>query len=109
MMSKLLNLFEMNIYLVSQTLNNDYDTFDSMVVVAPNEIAARQIHPSKDVTHVKNGKWMATDGDGNSIQHRYVFDDWVRPDQIDMLIVTCIGVATVDQKQGVILASFRAG
>jgi len=35
----------MNIYLISQDQNDDYDTFDSAVVIAPNEEAARRMHP----------------------------------------------------------------
>ena len=36
----------MNLYYVSQSKNSDYDTFDSMVVCAPDEDTARRIHPS---------------------------------------------------------------
>ena len=35
----------MNLYLISQDDNTGYDTFDSAVVIAENEEAARQIHP----------------------------------------------------------------
>ena len=35
----------LNLYLLTQDDNNDYDTFDSMIVVAENEEQARMIHP----------------------------------------------------------------
>ena len=38
---------KINIYKISQTENNDYETFDSMVVVAANEEEARLILPSE--------------------------------------------------------------
>lgn len=36
----------MKLYLLTQDVNNDYDTYDSAVVVAANEEEARNIHPS---------------------------------------------------------------
>jgi inorganic pyrophosphatase/exopolyphosphatase len=36
----------MNIYLISQTENEDYDTYNSAVVYAPDEDTARNLHPS---------------------------------------------------------------
>ena len=36
----------MNLYHVSQSKNSDYDTYDSMVVCAPDEDTARRMHPS---------------------------------------------------------------
>lgn len=36
----------MKLWLISQDANNGYDTFDSAVVVAETEEAARKIHPS---------------------------------------------------------------
>lgn len=40
----------MEIYLLEQDWNNDYDTYDSVVVIAENEAEARLIHPSEFVT-----------------------------------------------------------
>ncbi len=36
----------MNLYLISQTANSGYDTYDAAVVAAPNEATARQTNPS---------------------------------------------------------------
>lgn len=35
----------MNLYLISQKVNNHYDTYDSAVIVAECEDQARHIHP----------------------------------------------------------------
>jgi len=35
----------MNLYLLTQTVNNNYDTFDSAVVAAETEKEALRIHP----------------------------------------------------------------
>ncbi len=43
----------MNLYLISQNVNGDYDTYDSAVVAAPNEHYAKHMHP--------DGKFNLTD------------------------------------------------
>ena len=80
----------MNIYLIEQNTNNNYDTFDSAVVAASTEDEARLIHPSG----IEN--W-----DGKSREH----GEWVNT---EMVAVTLIGLA-VNNKKGVLLASFNAG
>jgi len=96
----------MNIYLLEQDLNNGYDTYDSCVVAAINETAARNTHPSSFVTHVKDGKWMGTFANGEYEQSSY---DWVPYAEIDRITVKLIGVANEDVSAGVICASFNAG
>lgn len=100
----------MNIYLLEQDLNNGYDTYDSCVVVALNETAARNTHPSPYVTHIKDGKWMDTYEKGGEYEcDRSVAERWVQCSQIDQIKVTLIGVANEDVGAGVICASFNAG
>jgi hypothetical protein len=48
----------MKLYLLSQSVADGYDTYDSVVVAAKSIKDARTIHPSSFVTHHKNGKWM---------------------------------------------------
>jgi hypothetical protein len=79
----------MNLYLISQDTNNNYDTYDSAVVAAETEEKARGTHPSRQ-------NW-----DGKTSN----FDDWV---SVDKVIVKLIGIAQTD-KAGVICASFNAG
>ncbi len=75
---------KMKLYLISQSANSGYDTFDSAVVVAPDEETARNISPDT----WNGGAWCK------------------RPDQVT---VAHIGEAAEGTKQGVILASFNAG
>lgn len=100
----------MNIYLLEQSINDDYDTYDSCVVIAENEPLAREIHPSPYVTH-NNGKiWMGTYSGGKR-QGEYEQDEsgWVKFDRISEISITLIGRAAEGQTPGVVCASFNAG
>lgn len=101
----------LNIYLVEQDINNDYDTYDSFIVIAESEQQAREIHPSAHATHHKNGEWYGTYAGGNNIGGEYVLSthDWIDFSAIHLLKVTHIGVANKDSTPGVVLASFNAG
>lgn len=78
----------MNLYLISQTENNNYDTFDSAVVCAPDAETARNIIPG-------GGKW------GDS------WSEWAsRPENVT---VEYLGVASEEINQGIICASYNAG
>lgn len=87
----------MNIYLISQELNDNYDTYDSLVVIAENEESARLTHPYSGGIDWK-------DEDFN--RHK---DVWVSFDQINQIKVELIGKAEKSQQKGVVLASFNAG
>jgi hypothetical protein len=79
----------MNLYLISQTENKGYDTYDSIVVRADSEDAARMIHPD-----IEDG-WDD------------IFKGWCKsPDQVT---VRLLGVAAGDEPAGVVLASYNAG
>jgi hypothetical protein len=78
----------MNLYLVSQDLNDDYDTFDAVVVAADNEQDARKIHPSE----------LEWDSYSN---------DWVHISDIDKLNVELLGTAAEGVEAGVVLASYN--
>jgi hypothetical protein len=75
----------MKLYRISQTTNQDYDTFDSAVVSARNEDEARNMHPSGPGA----GLWT-----------------WTDPAHVT---VELIGTATRGTKAGVIVASYNAG
>lgn len=77
----------MNIYLLSQSDNVDYDTFDSMVVIAANEDDARHMRPS--------GSWEDN-----------IWNSWAdKPENVD---VEFIGTTEADEPR-VVCASFNAG
>ena len=49
----------MNVYLISQNVVTGYDTFDSAVVIAESEDAARLIHPYGGVNERADDVWSA--------------------------------------------------
>jgi len=81
------NLWEvgMKLYLISQKENNNWDTYDSFVVAAENEEAARTIIP---LSPSKYGDWAFT---------------------LAAVEVKEIGTATDGTEAGTILGSFNAG
>lgn len=85
----------MKLYLISQEENNDYDTYDSVVVCAPNEEFARQWVPTCDSG--TSGRWRS-EGDWSS---------WCSsPDKVT---VKYLGKAEPGIAVGVVCASFNAG
>ena len=82
----------MKLWKISQSINNGYDTFDSAIVVAPDEETAQNTHPS-----------------GNNAHFETRNDTWVSSHQIDHVTVEYIGEAKQGTQEGVILASFNAG
>jgi hypothetical protein len=99
----------MKLFVISQDINTDYDTYDSAVVAAESEDDARTINPSRFVTHTKNGKWMGTYSGGSSAGEEYEMDgdNWVEYQDIQKIKVKYIGAGEL--KRGVVLASFNAG
>ena len=99
----------MNLYLISQDVNNGYDTYDSAVVAAETEQEARETHPSMFVTHITDGKWMGTySGGGELSVTEYLNDDgsdWLRFSDIDNVKVELLG--ETEKERGVILASLN--
>lgn len=80
----------MNLYLLTQTDNAGYDTYDSCVVAAPDEDTARCLHPG-------GYDWDSFGGSGT----------WAfYPSTVKAQL---IGVAVEGTAAGVVLASFNAG
>lgn len=81
---------EMNLYLIQQSENGGYDTYDSAVVAAPDEETARNIDPS---------------GDGEPMKWGKSFSSWCfNPSQVHVILI-----GTTELAQGVVCASFNAG
>ena len=78
----------MNIYLLSQTENTGYDTYDSCVVIAGNEEEAKTIIP------------------GNFSDYRYV---WCNPNDVLVEYVGEFKGNLENYPTRVICASFNAG
>lgn len=89
----------MKLWLISQTVNNDYDTYDSAVVAAKTEEEAQRMHPlgGRDITDRAQDNPYQRDGD----------DGWVRDP--GAVFVAYLGEAKKGTKQGVICASYNAG
>lgn len=81
----------MNLYLLTQDVNVDWDTYDSVIVCAESEEEAVKIHP--------NGYFFDTGWRWRN--------EWVETPKY----VKCrkIGVADKSIEKGVVLASFNAG
>jgi hypothetical protein len=88
----------MNLYLLKQNVNNDYDTYDSVVVAAETEEEAQKIHPNEFFRLNHDSPWYET-------EHRY--STWAF--KLKDVKVTFLGVAKEGIESGVILASFNAG
>ena len=80
----------MNLYLISQSVNRNYDTFSAAVVAAESRNEARQIHP----------------GQGWEDDQESCYSEWAPTS--DDVIVEKIGITTITEK-GIILSSFHAG
>lgn len=83
----------MNLYLITQDVNNDWDTYDAAVVAAETSEDAITIHPT-------GNPYTPEEWDQD-------FINWAqRPDQVTAKF---IGVASEGTLRGVVLASFNAG
>lgn len=82
----------MNLYLISQTQQQDYDTYDCAVVCAEAEDEARSIHPASQFREVDCRKWR----------------DYGWCKSPDMVTVKLLGVADKDIDRGVLCSSFNA-
>lgn len=91
----------MKIYLISQEVNDDYDTFDSAVVAAPDEETARDMDPGTFYPEPRSDGMM----DWSKAEHPST--SWAH--SREQVNVEYIGEAKEGTKQGVICASFNAG
>jgi len=82
----------MNLYLLSQNENNNYDTFDSCVVCAENEYEARNIMPDFE--------------SGKPFEPSNSFGTWAF--SIEGVEVELIGIAADTVNKGIVIASFNA-
>lgn len=87
------------IYRIWQDENNDYDTYDSAVVIAASEEDARNTHPAS--IH----SWSARLSQGQLWSKNS--NSWCQ--QPDDVGVTLLGTAAAGSKPGVVCASFNAG
>lgn len=95
----------MNLYKISQDVNDDYDTWDSAIVCAENENEARKIHPRNYMYGETNSRLVEIDREWWTKVDSY--DGWAsRLEDVDVLL---IGEAHPSIKKGVVLSSYNAG
>jgi hypothetical protein len=98
----------MKLFKISQTVNGGYDTYDSVVVCAEDEEAARRIHPmGENNTYFldEEDTWMLRLIKGGVVPYGGGERAWALPKDV---IVEYLGEAQ-GWKHGVIVASFNAG
>jgi len=97
----------MNIYLITAKNHGGYDTYNSAVVVAESEDAARVTSPS-DYYRWIDGQWHFVFVDGRS--EPVSRDDWPsNPLDPGVIEVRLVGTAAPGSESGVVCASFDAG
>ncbi len=90
----------MKLYRIWQKVNNNYDTYDSAVVVAKSKTSARKIHPSGSVWDKKKNNWSSASYDTDECS-------WAKLSDIQCEYV---GTAQRKLKEGsVVCSSFNAG
>lgn len=107
----------MNIYFLSQTENNNYDTYDSCVVIAETEEEAKLIHPSGNTynTYFKDiNKWCSELDYKRYKQYYdyYMYSDYSWCSSPDAVMVEYLGEFKGnlnDYPSRIICASFNAG
>jgi len=104
------NVSNLNLYLISQTVNNDYETFDRAVVAARDEEDAKSIHPLSswlDMSDIPTVTPTAREAKEEREKKGYNSDDtWTIRENVK---VRFIGIVSPDVERGVICASFNAG
>jgi hypothetical protein len=96
----------MNLYLIEQDINQDYETYDSAVVCCNTEDEARSTHPG-EYTSAVEGNWVKYLGSRSECKD--YSRDWVSYSDIGKIKVTLIGIAGSKIKKGVVISSYNAG
>ena len=92
----------MNIYKLSQTINNDYNTYDSCVVIAENKKEAVKVHPNG----YQNWDTRGQKSEDNCVYENFDIDDWAEMEDIK---VEFIGIAdeSLDPEIKVVCTSYN--
>jgi len=94
----------MKLFLITQSANNDYDTYDSAVVACGTEEEAKYTHPD-DYYKWVDGEWVFQIKNGKTSRLGQEVLNWTNPKNVS---VKLIGEAAEGIK-GVVCASFNAG
>jgi hypothetical protein len=94
-----------NLYLISQTVNSDYDTYDSAVVAAETAQQAQETHPSSHYRWHDDAWWFVY-SDGRESHWGKQLSNWAAATEV---VVKLLSQADTTLPAGVICASFNAG
>jgi hypothetical protein len=95
----------MNLYLLTQNQVTGYDTYDSCVVCAVDETAARLMHPwGEKYKYIEKQGWVQEDRPDWDIGSPPTWASAPR-----FVHVHLLGTARPEQEPGVICASYNAG
>lgn len=94
----------MKLWLISQTENNWYDTYDSAVVASETEEAARLIYPNDNQRHWSGSRWLYHKEDGTVLDFD-IGGTWTSPDNVHVQFLA----DGYEGEAGTVLASFNAG
>ena len=96
----------MKLWLISQSANDRWDTYDSAVVAAETEEDARNTYPDKggwDDARWTGSKWLWYLGDGRVLD--YNSSTWTSPDNVKVKFLS----DNYEGAAGTVCASFNAG
>jgi hypothetical protein len=105
-------MVQLKLWKISQNENTDYDTYDSAIVCAENELEASRFHPGIFDFSEEHNSWGFKAGTGAIGRERKEFEafdtlDWAtKPSQVK---VEYIGIADKSIQKGIVLSSFNAG
>lgn len=96
----------MKLWLISQSVNNNWDTYDSAVVAAETEEEARITYPDNNGISDRfwgGSKWLYKCGDGRFISTSH--SCWTTPDNVRVQFLA----DGYNGEPGTVCASFNAG
>ncbi len=97
----------MKLFLISQSVNDGYDTYDSAIVCAKDEEHAKRTDPSGYYEIDEGGNFWFTYADGRKVNEgTEAPGNWCTMENVE---VEYIGEAKEGSEAGVICSSFNAG
>ena len=98
----------MNLYKLTNIMNNDYDTFDEIIVAANSPEEARQLIPA---SNYYNGNSVAVFNPNDDTQQSKLAREWTTPENVVVEFVGQIDKTFFQNHDNnpLILASFNAG
>ena len=102
----------MNLYLLTQTENTGYDTYDSCVVIANTEEEAKLIHPGSLIYYPVANQWFWRDSGYKEYLNEgyYSNDSWCKyPEQVTVTYLGEFKGNLEDYPSKIVCVSFNAG